>query len=371
MAEKPIWILNLNEIVASIEFSRDAAVNAAVHSAIRSHMTAGRAMAKGFSEVADGHPAFDRYKSDAAAAEARGLLPVFVTDFLPDLESTDVIDHVCDWLAEVHVHSPRHHRAILSRRMSFVQMIDAAERWHDAQRRAAERLRNRAIERDDIGAPTVMDLDGEWLGWRWVFLESNAARDAEGFAMGHCVGRGYYDDLGKSAGVFSLRDPDGAPHVTVEMNRLSTKQAKCRGNSSVTDRFRPLVDRMATVIGVRLCIHGNPTQPVDDGVHVIDGGAAAGTMTYYVANGVMNRSGGPAIVGAGGAIYYERGVKMKVIFTRPVDRPALYSKFKNGRETPCDVAGKRIPLRLAHEHRPAHFRHVPPAVDAPAPEVRP
>ncbi|MBN9007110.1 MAG: hypothetical protein J0H40_17050 [Rhizobiales bacterium] len=287
MSER-IWILNLNEFVGSVEFSRDADVDAAVHDAIHDHMIRGHAVTRDFSAIDP--RGIDVDKPAAIAAKARGLRPVFVVDL--SAGSTDDIDHVCDWLAEVHLHSPRHHRAILNRRMSFRQMIDAATRWHESMRRAAEKLYNRAIERDDEGAPAVLELDGEWLGWRWVWLKSDAARDAEGFAMGNCVGGGFYDDRGPCGAVFSLRDPNNVPHVTAELEGIDLKQASCRGGDDVSDRFKPLIDLMAAIIGVRLMIHNDPTVVVEDGLHVIASAAAGDQTTMYVQDSVMHSDGG-------------------------------------------------------------------------------
>lgn len=297
--------------------------------------------------------------------------------------------YISDWLAEVALHSPRHHRAILNRRMSFAQMIDATDRWHEAQYRAAEKLRNRAIPRDDICAPTVLDLDGEFAGWRWVWLKSDDARDAEGLAMGNCVGGGFYDEPAPDAGVFSLRDPDGAPHVTVEMDGLSLRQAECRGGASVTDRFRGLVDRMAAIIGVRLMIHNDPTVLVDDGVHVVDGILAGDRTTYHVEDGVLHRDGGPARLSEGAGIYYNRGVEVRSICVCSERREPTYYACKMvdnlferlgddsyysvgaGRyrlETRCDIDGEILDHRWSGRRNAAataaRIRRVPPAVNA-------
>ncbi|MBN8984428.1 MAG: hypothetical protein J0H32_08150, partial [Rhizobiales bacterium] len=306
MSER-IWILNLHEI-DSIRFCADAALNDAVRAAYRAYCISG-ASTLTFSFVADdGDFVSTRpYSKAAAEARARGFEPrlAFIV--------FTVAEAIRDWLAEIRLHSPHHRRAIIKRRMSFQQMIDAAKRWHESMRRAAERLRDRAIPRDDIGAPTVLELDGEFVGWRWVWLKSDDARDAEGNAMGNCVGGGYYDGLAPNAGVFSLRDPDGEPHVTAELDGLNVEQAECRGGANVSEKFRPLVDRMAAVIGVRLTIHNDPTIIVSDGVHTIDSVAAGDPTTYYVADGVLHRDGGPALIRPLFVEYYERGKSVRSI----------------------------------------------------------
>lgn len=390
MDEKPIWILNLDEIVTRTVFSSDPDVNTAVRAAYRHHQSEGRGVICTYEVASFLYPDL----ADAAAeATRRGFTPMIGW---PTADRDYVASYVRDWLAEVAIHSPRNHRAILNRRMSFAQMIDAARRWHESMQRAAERLRNRAIERDDVGAPTVLDLDGEFSGWRWVWLKSDEARDAEGQAMGNCVGRGYYDGLGENAGVFSLRDASNAPHVTVEIDGLLLRQAECRGGANVSDRFRPLVDRMVAIIGLRLEIHGDPTLPVADGVHVVDGILAGDRTTYHVEDGVLHRVGGPARLSEGAGIYYNRGVEVRSICVCSERREPTYYACKMvdnlferlgddryysvvaGRyrlETRVDIHGEILDHRWSGRRNAAataaRIRRVPPAVNAPTPEVRP
>ncbi|MCV9963624.1 PcfJ domain-containing protein [Pararhizobium sp. BT-229] len=57
-------------------------------------------------------------------------------------------------------------------------------------------------------------------GWTVVRLKTPEALDHEGYAMGHCVGQGSYDG-GLSTnftGIYSLRDPFGRSHVTLEID---------------------------------------------------------------------------------------------------------------------------------------------------------
>lgn len=390
MSEKRPWILNLNEI-DSIEFCADADINVVVRAAYRAYCIDGGASTFSFVEDDCDYISVRLYSKAAIDARERGFEPRIMFSFFRDNITTNAI---ADWLAEIHLHSPRHHRAIINRRMSFAQMIDAAKLWHESMRRAAEKLRNRAIERDDIGAPTVLELDGEFVGWRWVWLKSDEARDAEGAAMGNCVGGGFYDDLAPDAGVFSLRDPRGEPHVTVEIEPLSLRQAECRGGADVSGRFRPLVDRMAAIIGLRLMIHNDPTVLVDDGAHVVNSVVAGDTTTYYVADGVLHRSGEPARLSERAGIYYEHGVEMRRMMVhsdyagpiyyacRMIDDLSeclgddrYYSVGDRYRlETPVDVDGGIIDHRWSGRRNAAataaRIRRVPPAVNVHSPEVR-
>lgn len=397
MSEPRPWILNLN-MIDDIFLCGDDELNSAICSAYRIHRIKAPGYKWKFKTVAH---SCRRYSAAAKDAAERGFDPIIVStddcdpiavgngDYYP-------VEYMRDWLAEVHLHSPRHHRAIINRRMSFKQMIDAAKLWHESMRRAAEKLRNRAIPRDDIGAPTVLELHGEWLGWRWVLLKSDEARDAEGAAMGNCVGSGFYDGLTPDAGVLSLRDHDNEPHVTAELDGLNVEQAECRGGADVSERFQPLVDRMSVVIGVRLLIHNDPMISVEDGIYVVDSVAAGDPVTYHVADGVLHRDGGPALIRPLFVEYYERGKLVRSINmvgsngdpnyykARVVESPlnisalgiydnyyVIGSKFRV--ETRVDIDGRPFNPHRKWEWewelmKLSERRSVPPAVNAYAPE---
>ncbi|MDO9441823.1 MAG: hypothetical protein Q7T73_13125, partial [Beijerinckiaceae bacterium] len=91
-------------------------------------------------------------------AKQDGLTPVF---FDGAHLTSDVLS-VRDWASELHQHSPKIYAAILKKKVSFAAMIKHAEKWHADKARKAAKLRERGIERDDVGAPIVMDLDGEF-----------------------------------------------------------------------------------------------------------------------------------------------------------------------------------------------------------------
>jgi hypothetical protein len=64
--------------------------------------------------------------------------------------------------------------------------------------------------------PALAKAEGEKEGASTEMMK--AALEGEGNQMGHCVG-GYCDDvMGGQSHIYSLRDPQGQPHVTVEVN---------------------------------------------------------------------------------------------------------------------------------------------------------
>lgn len=84
-----------------------------------------------------------------------------------------------------------------------------SEAWHAAQ---AKKMT------DDPIAAGGAELHKEYPDkFKWLKLTSDDALDAEGKMMGHCVGS-YCDQVRRgSSEIYSLRDPQGRSHVTVEV----------------------------------------------------------------------------------------------------------------------------------------------------------
>lgn len=99
-------------------------------------------------------------------------------------------------------------------RTSVADAVRKTARWN-------ELLKSQAVNSDlQRGiARTVKEYPEQ--GLKWVELGSDnpdelkAGLNAEGAAMGHCVG-GYCDKVQQGTKIFSLRDAKGVPHVTIE-----------------------------------------------------------------------------------------------------------------------------------------------------------
>lgn len=131
-----------------------------------------------------------------------------------------------------------------------------------------------SIPRDDVGAPTVLLLDGKFAGWRWVWLKSAASRRAEGDAMGHCVGDADYARIPPEEGIFSLRDAAGVSHVTLHVDGANSPLSWCqggvaKGNAVPPTRYRAAIDDAVRTLAPRLLLNGDPTLPPADGWHEI------------------------------------------------------------------------------------------------------
>lgn len=122
--------------------------------------------------------------------------------------------------------------------------VARADEWHRQMREKAE-AEARRIDKDDVG-----DVLKEWPdGWTLQDLYANQL-DAEGAAMGHCVGGSNYRDRVAQGDlqIMSLRDEHNQPWVTFEVEDAVIEQAKGRGNLPPSKVHRPRVLEAARII---------------------------------------------------------------------------------------------------------------------------
>ena len=139
------------------------------------------------------------------------------------------VRELLDWYVAVHPHLEA---------FTFAGAMAASEEWH----RPARTKR---------GDPVALEVEGQradrmiyrWPdGWMVVNVATRRGLAAEGASMGHCVGHEggmYWQEVRDGVGqVWSLRDPTGVPHVTLEMHlhpRIPV-QIQGVGNMPVRDR---------------------------------------------------------------------------------------------------------------------------------------
>ena len=135
-------------------------------------------------------------------------------------------------------------------RMSVDNVVQAAD---DAVSRynAAQAKQARQVE-DNPGVTTLMEFPG---GYRFVELSNQKALDREGSLMGHCVGSlhgCYIKD--KSRRIFSLRDADNEPHVTIEVTShdMETTEIKGRSNDTPVRRYWPMIHDFIAKYGIKV-----------------------------------------------------------------------------------------------------------------------
>ena len=125
---------------------------------------------------------------------------------------------------------------------TFEMALSKADEWHKKITEGLEqRLKSKELlEKSLLGAEFVMELPGNMAAYK---LTTSAALDFESEYMGHCVGRGGYDD-GVADGttqIYSIRDERGEPHVTFEVRGNSIKQVKGKQNKRPVAKYMPAV----------------------------------------------------------------------------------------------------------------------------------
>ena len=165
-------------------------------------------------------------------------------EFKPDIELTDKVRHIKDWLV-----SAREHNAdFLSdkddtgrpKRLLHLTLETAYEAADEYFRKLNDDLEV-SEKNDDTKA--IMELDD---GYKVVKLQTQNALDYESKEMGHCIGHGSYDHkLKKNSGsiFYSLRDQNNNPHVTFEVDTKNNALVQCKGkeNKAPVSKYFPYV----------------------------------------------------------------------------------------------------------------------------------
>lgn len=115
-------------------------------------------------------------------------------------------------------------------------------RTMDALMREADKEMRRRSSRTSLVDLGVDDEAIEMTlldGWYVVRMLTPAALDRESADMGHCIGNGGYDEelSNPDAAFYSLRDPGGRPHVTLQTDRSKLEQMSGKKNGHPKDEY--------------------------------------------------------------------------------------------------------------------------------------
>ena len=125
---------------------------------------------------------------------------------------------------------------------TFEKALHQAEKWHEIMaRRAMMKAKETGLyEKSISGTKFEMDLPGGMKAYR---LTTPEALDFESEYMGHCVGKGSYDDglIKGTLEIYSIRDKNGEPHATIEVKKGKVYQCKGKGNKTPVSRYLPAV----------------------------------------------------------------------------------------------------------------------------------
>ena len=125
---------------------------------------------------------------------------------------------------------------------TFEQALSAAQEWHEklAQNLEQKLKAQEILKKSQVGARFVMALPDGMSAYQLTTAE---ALDFESEFMGHCVGKGGYDQGVKdgSLQIYSIRDERGEPHVTFEVRDGVIQQCKGKQNKAPVAKYMPAV----------------------------------------------------------------------------------------------------------------------------------
>lgn len=129
----------------------------------------------------------------------------------------------------------------------FEKTYEIAQNWHHVlakQNNSQQKIQS--LKQDSLsGTQEIMRLDN---GMRIVKLTTPEALDYESAIMGHCVGKGSYDEGVKEGRIeiYSLRDANNEPHVTFEVRNNGVYQCKGKQNNRPASKYISYVQQFIT-----------------------------------------------------------------------------------------------------------------------------
>jgi hypothetical protein len=152
--------------------------------------------------------------------------------------------HIYDWLLASKIRGEEwlsrcddQGRPLKLMKFSSIQQITA-----EANKAMAKRRGDGFRVPPTAGTEVVHDCGD---GWTIVRLLTPEALDYEGAQMGHCVGQGAYDQHIKDDPIYSLRDPMGRSHITIEVDSYINEIRQLKGKQN----FEPKVEYTRRLLG--------------------------------------------------------------------------------------------------------------------------
>ena len=184
--------------------------------------------------------------------------------FQPSGDLTNKLSHIVDWLNSVHQVSQEKVDPATPKAAARQQLVTYASKllnslnsidmktllapksenvkhhvddWFEALNKFVKVTGDKDQEVPGEDMHHVIDYDNG----AWVELKSAKSLDIEGKLMGHCVG-GYHGRVaGGATKIYSLRDNDNEPHVTIEITDNKIVQVKGKGNKPPVSKYVPYV----------------------------------------------------------------------------------------------------------------------------------
>jgi hypothetical protein len=127
---------------------------------------------------------------------------------------------------------------------SFEKALLAAQKWHDIMAYKASQKKKDDLLKKKAEKGTI--LYEQMADNMFLFqLKTPEALDFESEYMGHCIGKGSYDDdvINGKIKIFSLRDENGLPHATLEVRGKTIHQCKGKGNMPPAPKYLPYLQQ--------------------------------------------------------------------------------------------------------------------------------
>lgn len=205
-------------------------------------------------------------------------------------------------------------------RISFKQAEQGHREWIEAGQKEA--LRQAEATAAFEGCERVMALQSQpgLEGWSWVSVISPEALNREGALMRHCVGSYAEEVEDGSCSIWSLRDPEGKPHITVETRDIKFAQAAPAGPAELA-KLKARLERQR--LGLEFDEDDEPGTPVERRLQQIRGfanavisakdiGAVEELLMRFHQNGAPVTQSGPDLARAGRAITPAHFGEMKI-----------------------------------------------------------
>jgi hypothetical protein len=136
------------------------------------------------------------------------------------------IEHICDFLNNI----PESEQ-MKQLNGNYEQILSNANKWSTISQKRGEKIK----DKEESGLVPIMSFDN---GYVLVQLTTKANCEREGNVMGHCVGG--YDP--KKTKLFSLRDSDNNPHVTIQTDfKNNIKQIKGNSNLAPLPKYQQMI----------------------------------------------------------------------------------------------------------------------------------
>lgn len=154
--------------------------------------------------------------------------------FIPMTQFDNLLSQINDWYRNKQFDN----QPVDIASYTWDQALVATEQWHQEQAAQGE-----GTEYDEFDENlTVFRLD-EWDGWFMQKVMSENDLTVEGNRMNHCVGSYCRQVESGTTEIYSLRDPQNLPHVTVEIEPQYNEVIQVIGNSNSEpkDEYKELV----------------------------------------------------------------------------------------------------------------------------------